>query len=185
MQTIPFHSLYVNCKEYESTDYLEYKKMLEDHLAYSAGQAKKVDARFFEVGAIRTSPHEYISFCIENKQLHLGMYNSKTKELSRNVDFLKLKEALNNVQLARLDTRIQNTIKGTLKLRDPDLLNCWQEELKTIKVENEKNEKYHLSSFDDRIKDAINRVNHNKIDPNVQERREKILSRQSTNPGRD
>ena len=186
MQTIPFHSLYVSCKDNENTDYLERKKMIEDHLAYSAGQVKKVNSNFYEVGVIQIDipNNKYITFCIHNRKLHLAMYDVKKDEFTRHIDFSEFKK-IKTEHLGKLDTRIQNTIAGTLQFRDEKIKQYWDNELKIIEKEEKANEKYHLSSFDDRIKDAINRVNHSKIDPNVQERREKILSRQSTNPGRD
>lgn len=137
MQKIsPVFCLRINCKEGQHEEYMEFKHKFETFFYQMQNMIRTSEQKGVTPHLIEIGDGKYLSFCIANKQLILGIYDSETEDVTRQCEYDDLKK-LDFTAYNLIEYRIENILHQKNKdiLHDAKLNKAWGKEIVKIKME--------------------------------------------------
>lgn len=135
MQTItPVHHLHVHCREEQHSEYMEFKHTFENFFRKMEKQIQSSEQNGITLHCIKLDSDKYLSYCIADKELYLGIYSRSTETLRRDCEFDELKN-LPSGAYPLIEYRIDNMLRNQNKNipYDKKLENTWTNEIDKIK----------------------------------------------------
>ena len=129
------YGFYVACEKDQHDEYMILKTNLEKQLKQAVQKVREYNHEGFDVGFILFSNNQSVlSCCVDNKELWLGLYERKTKEIQRYVVFDDIKD-LTDENIARFANIIENIAKKpSAFLQTNNLAKAWQKEISKNEV---------------------------------------------------
>ncbi len=130
------YGLYVACGEGQHDEYMMLKHELETKLESAVSLIKKYGHKGIDTGFVMFNNYQsFLSCCIENKLLWLGLYLKESKTIQRYVVFDDI-SGLTHRQIENFAFVIENILANPDRLKDiGPIVEAWETELEKLKVE--------------------------------------------------